>query len=361
MTPIPADRLDAILTRHDIVTATLSAGSADSDTFVQLSRELSELEGVVAAIYAYRAAAANFADIEALIDEPGSDSEMRALAADEKPEAEAGLEAAHRALQLILLPKDSADEKSAILEIRAGTGGDEAALFAGDLFRMYGRYADTKGWKVEVISESEGTVGGYREVIAEVKGKGVFARLKFESGAHRVQRVPDTEAQGRIHTSAATVAVLPEAEEVDIVINDADLKIDTMRSQGAGGQHVNKTESAIRITHMPSGIVIFVQEERSQHKNRARAMSLLRSKLYDAERTAKDAVRAADRKSQVGSGDRSERIRTYNFPQARVTDHRINLTLYKLEEVLAGVALDELVDALVTEHQAELLAAEGMA
>ncbi|KQP31156.1 peptide chain release factor 1 [Methylobacterium sp. Leaf104] len=361
MTPIPAERLDAILTRHDIVTATLSAGSADSETFVQLSRELSELEGVVAAIHAYRAAARNLADIEALIDEPGSDSEMRALAADEKPEAEAGLEAAHRALQLILLPKDSADEKSAILEIRAGTGGDEAALFAGDLFRMYGKYADTKGWKVEVISESEGTVGGYREVIAEVKGKGVFARLKFESGAHRVQRVPDTETQGRIHTSAATVAVLPEAEEVDIVINDADLKIDTMRSQGAGGQHVNKTESAIRITHMPSGIVIFVQEERSQHKNRARAMSLLRSKLYDAERTAKDAVRAADRKSQVGSGDRSERIRTYNFPQARVTDHRINLTLYKLEEVLAGEALDELVDALVTEHQAELLAAEGMA
>jgi peptide chain release factor 1 len=361
MTPIPAERLDAILTRHDIVTATLSAGSADSDTFVQLSRELSELEGVVAAIHAYRAAAQNLADIEALIDEPGSDSEMRALAADEKPEAEAGLEAAHRALQLILLPKDSADEKSAILEIRAGTGGDEAALFAGDLFRMYGKYADAKGWKVEVISESEGTVGGYREVIAEVKGKGVFARLKFESGAHRVQRVPDTETQGRIHTSAATVAVLPEAEEVDIVINDADLKIDTMRSQGAGGQHVNKTESAIRITHMPSGIVIFVQEERSQHKNRARAMSLLRSKLYDAERTAKDAARAADRKSQVGSGDRSERIRTYNFPQARVTDHRINLTLYKLEEVLAGEALDELVDALVTEHQAELLAAEGMA
>ena len=361
MTPIPAERLDAILTRHDIVTATLSAGSADSDTFVQLSRELSELEGVVAAIHAYRAAAQNLADIEALIDEPGSDSEMRALAADEKPEAEAGLEAAHRALQLILLPKDSADEKSAILEIRAGTGGDEAALFAGDLFRMYGKYADAKGWKVEVISESEGTVGGYREVIAEVKGKGVFARLKFESGAHRVQRVPDTETQGRIHTSAATVAVLPEAEEVDIVINDADLKIDTMRSQGAGGQHVNKTESAIRITHVPSGIVIFVQEERSQHKNRARAMSLLRSKLYDAERTAKDAARAADRKSQVGSGDRSERIRTYNFPQARVTDHRINLTLYKLEEVLAGEALDELVDALVTEHQAELLAAEGMA
>lgn len=361
MTPIPSDRLDAILTRHDIVTATLSAGSVDSDSFVQLSRELAELDGVVAAIHAYRAAATNLAEIEALIDEPGGDAEMRALAAAEKPDAEAGLEAAHKALQVILLPKDAADEKSAILEIRAGTGGDEAALFAGDLFRMYAKYADLKGWKVDVISESEGTVGGYREVIAEVKGKGVFAKLKFESGAHRVQRVPDTEAQGRIHTSAATVAVLPEAEEVDIVVNDADLKIDTMRSQGAGGQHVNKTESAIRITHMPSGIVIFVQEERSQHKNRARAMSLLRAKLYDAERTAKDAVRAADRKSQVGSGDRSERIRTYNFPQARVTDHRINLTLYKLEEVLAGEALDELVDALITEHQAELMAAEGMA
>ena len=361
MTPIPSDRLDAILTRHDIVTATLSAGSADSETFVQLSRELSELEGVVAAIHAYRAAAQNLADIEALIDEPGSDSEMRALAADEKPEAEAGLEAAHRALQLILLPKDSADEKSAILEIRAGTGGDEAALFAGDLFRMYAKYAESKGWRVEVISESEGTAGGYREVVAEVKGRSVFSRLKFESGAHRVQRVPDTETQGRIHTSAATVAVLPEAEEVDIVVNEADLKIDTMRAQGAGGQHVNKTESAIRITHIPTGVVVFVQEERSQHKNRARAMALLRARLFDAERTAKDSARAADRKAQVGSGDRSERIRTYNFPQGRVTDHRINLTLYKLEEVMAGPALDEVIDALVTEHQAELLAAEGLA
>ncbi|HEX5867098.1 MAG TPA: peptide chain release factor 1 [Beijerinckiaceae bacterium] len=284
---------------------------------------------------------------------------MRALAADERPEAEAGLEAAAGALRLMLLPKDAADEKSAILEVRAGTGGDEAALFAGDLFRMYARYADLKGWKVEVMSESEGTAGGYKEIVAEIKGRGVFAKLKFESGVHRVQRVPDTETQGRIHTSAATVAVLPEAEDVDIAVNDADLKVDTMRAQGAGGQHVNKTESAIRITHLPSGIVVFVQDERSQHKNRARAMALLRARLYDAERSAKDAARAADRKSQVGSGDRSERIRTYNFPQGRVTDHRINLTLYKLEEALEGDALDELIDALVTEHQAALLAAEA--
>ncbi|GEP11050.1 peptide chain release factor 1 [Methylobacterium gnaphalii] len=359
MTPIPPERLDAILARHDIVTAMLSSGSAEADSFVALSRELSELDGVVAAIHAYRAAMDNLSGIESLID--GGDAEMRALAADEKPEAEAALEAAHRNLQLILLPKDAADEKSAILEIRAGTGGDEAALFAGDLFRMYAKYAETKGWRVDVISQSEGTMGGYREIFAEVNGKGVFSRLKFESGAHRVQRVPETETQGRIHTSAATVAVLPEAEEVDIVVNDADLKIDTMRAQGAGGQHVNKTESAIRVTHIPSGIVVFVQEERSQHKNRARAMSLLRAKLFDAERTAKDSARAADRKAQVGSGDRSERIRTYNFPQARVTDHRINLTLYKLEEVMAGTALDEVIDALITEHQAELLAAEGMA
>jgi peptide chain release factor 1 len=310
----PVERLNAILARHDIVMATLNAGP-EPETFVALSRELAELDPVVAAIRAYQAARENLESLEAMIDDAGTDSEMR-----------------------------------------AGTGGDEAALFAGDLFRMYARYAELKGWKVEIISESEGTAGGYKEVAAEIKGRGVFARLKFESGVHRVQRVPDTETQGRIHTSAATVAVLPEAEEVDIAINDADLKIDTMRAQGAGGQHVNKTESAIRITHLPTNTVVFVQDERSQHKNRARALSLLRARLYDAERTAKDAVRAADRKSQVGSGDRSERIRTYNFPQGRVTDHRINLTLYKLEEVIAGQALDELIDALITEHQAALLA-----
>jgi peptide chain release factor 1 len=254
------------------------------------------------------------------------------------------------------LPKDAADEKNAILEIRAGTGGDEAALFAGALFRMYQRYAEAKGWKVEIMSASEGTAGGYKEIIAEIAGRGVFARLKFESGAHRVQRVPDTETQGRIHTSAATVAVLPEAEEVDVEINEADLKIDTMRAQGAGGQHVNKTESAIRITHLPTGTIIFVQDERSQHKNRARAMSLLRARIYDTERQKLDSERAADRRSQVGSGDRSERIRTYNFPQGRLTDHRINLTLYKLDKVMAGEALDEVIDALTTHHQAAQLA-----
>ena len=354
----PAERLNAILARHDIVMATLNAGP-DPESFVALSRELSELGPVVESIRAYRAAEENLAGLEALI--AGSDPEMRALAEEEWPEAEEKLEEAGQNLRLILLPKDAADEKSAILEVRAGTGGDEAALFAGDLFRMYARYAELKGWKVEILSESEGTMGGYKEIAAEIKGRGVFARLKFESGVHRVQRVPDTETQGRIHTSAATVAVLPEAEDVDIHVNEADLKIETMRAQGAGGQHVNKTESAIRITHLPTGTVVFVQDERSQHKNRARAMALLRARLYDAERTAKDAARAADRKSQVGSGDRSERIRTYNFPQGRVTDHRINLTLYKIEEVMAGTALDEIVDALITEHQAAQLAAQDEA
>ncbi|KAB0265216.1 peptide chain release factor 1 [Microvirga brassicacearum] len=356
----PQERLHAILARHDIVMATLNAGP-DPETFVALSRELAELDGVVAAIRAYHAMEDNLRGLQALLVDPGTDPEMRSLVEDELPEAREAVANAAQDLRVMLLPRDEADEKSAILEIRAGTGGDEAALFAGDLFRMYVRYADLKGWKVEMVSESEGTAGGYKEIIAEVKGRNVFARLKFESGVHRVQRVPDTETSGRIHTSAATVAVLPEAEEVDIAINDSDLKIDTMRAQGAGGQHVNKTESAIRITHLPTGMVIFVQDERSQHKNRARAMSLLRARLYDAERSAKDAVRAADRKAQVGSGDRSERIRTYNFPQGRVTDHRINLTLYKLEEVLAGNALDELIDALTADYQAAQLADQDQA
>jgi peptide chain release factor 1 len=354
----PAGRLDAILARHDIITATLASGP-DANTFVSLSRELAELGGVVEAIRAYRAAADNLSSLEAIADDPATDAEMRALAQEERPAAQGALERAAQNLRILLLPRDEADEKSAILEVRAGTGGDEAALFAGDLFRMYSRYAELKGWKVEIVSQNEGTSGGFKEVVAEIKGRGVFARLKFESGVHRVQRVPATEASGRIHTSAATVAVLPEAEGVDIDIDEADLRIDTMRSGGAGGQHVNKTESAVRITHIPSGIAVVVQEERSQHKNRAKAYAVLRDRLYDAERQRKDSARAADRRSQVGSGDRSERIRTYNFPQGRVTDHRINLTLYKLEEVIAGTALDEVIDALVTEHQAAQLAAEA--
>jgi peptide chain release factor 1 len=263
-----------------------------------------------------------------------------------------------QALRIALLPRDMADDKSVILEVRAGTGGDEAALFAGDLFRMYARYAELRGWKVEVSSVSDGTMGGFKEIIAEIHGDGAYARLKFESGVHRVQRVPDTEASGRIHTSAATVAVLPLAEEVDVAINDADLRIDTMRAGGAGGQHVNKTESAVRITHIPSGIAVVVQDERSQHKNRARAMSILRTRLFDQERQRLDSARAADRKAQLGSGDRSERIRTYNFPQGRVTDHRINLTLYKLDQVIEGGGLDEMIEALITDHQARLLAGD---
>jgi peptide chain release factor 1 len=262
-------------------------------------------------------------------------------------------------LRLSLLPRDAMDERNVIVEIRAGTGGDEASLFAGDLFRMYERYAARQGWTTEIMTVSEGSKGGFKEIVAEIRGRGPFAKLKFESGVHRVQRVPDTESQGRIHTSAATVAVLPEVEEVDIEIKADDLKVDTMRAGGAGGQHVNKTESAIRITHVPSGIVVAVQEERSQHKNRAKAMTMLRAKLYDAEKTKLDKARAAERRDQIGSGDRSERIRTYNFPQGRVTDHRINLTLYNLPKVMEGEALGEIIDALVTEHQAELLAAES--
>jgi peptide chain release factor 1 len=261
----------------------------------------------------------------------------------------------------MLLPKDAADERGAILEVRAGTGGDEAALFAGDLFRMYQRYAEVHRWTVEVLSASEGTMGGYKEIIAELRGIGVFGKLKFESGVHRVQRVPDTETQGRIHTSAATVAVLPIAEPLDLTIDDKDLVIETMRAQGAGGQHVNKTESAIRMTHTPSGIVVMMQDERSQHRNRAKAMDVLRTRLFDMQRRKQADAEAENRRGQVGSGDRSERIRTYNFPQGRLTDHRINLTLYKLPEIITGLALDEVIDALIAEHQAELLGAEDRA
>ncbi len=358
MIVLPQQKMDALLARHAMVESELATGLAP-DAYVRLSREFAELSPVVEAIKAYRSTAKEIAGLAAMIDDSGTDSEVRKLADVERYELLQRKETLAQQIRLALLPKDAMDDHNAILEIRAGTGGDEAALFAGDLFRMYERYAAKQGWKTEILSISEGTKGGFKEIVAEVRGRGVFAKLKFESGVHRVQRVPDTEASGRIHTSAATVAVLPEVEDVDIHINEADLKIDTMRAGGAGGQHVNKTESAIRITHIPSGIVVAVQEERSQHKNRAKAMRMLRAKLYDQERSKRDAERAAERRGQVGSGDRSERIRTYNFPQGRVTDHRINLTIYKLPQVMEGEALDEIVDALVTEHQAELLAAES--
>ncbi len=357
---LPEQKLDVLLARHAAAEAEL-AGQHNSETFVKLSREFAELGPVVETIKAYRAAASELAELEALIADPNTDAEMRALAEGEKGPLQNRIAKLEQEVRTSLIPKDAMDERNVMIEIRAGTGGDEASLFAGDLFRMYERYAAKQGWKVEVISASEGTVGGYKEIVAEIRGRGAFAKLKFERGVHRVQRVPNTEAQGRIHTSAATVAVLPEAEDVDIKINESDLKIETMRSSGAGGQHVNKTESAIRVTHVPSGIVIAVQEDRSQHKNRARAMALLRAKLYDSERAKLDAERAAERRGQIGSGDRSERIRTYNFPQARVSDHRINLTLYKLPQIMEGEALGEIIEALATEHQAELLAAQDKA
>src|SRR3954470_12271624 len=354
---LPQSKLDALVSRLRTVEDDLAAGP-DRDTYVKLSREFSELQPIVEAIKAFQGVENEIADLDAMLNDAATDPEMRALAETEKPALQARREALAHKIRIALIPKDAMDERNVILEIRAGTGGDEASLFAGDLFRMYERFATRNGWKVEIVSASEGTVGGYKEVIAEGKGRGAFAKLKFESGVPRVQRVPNTETQGRIHTSAATVAVLPEVEDVDIKINDSDLKIDTMRSGGAGGQHVNKTESAIRITHLPSGIAIVVQEERSQHKNRAKAMATLRARLYDAQKQKLDAERAAERRGQVGSGDRSERIRTYNYPQARVSDHRINLTLYKLPQVMEGEALGEIIDALVQEHQADLMAAE---
>ncbi|MCA1865413.1 peptide chain release factor 1 [Agrobacterium genomosp. 3] len=356
MAKLPVEKMRELERRFGEIEARMSAGPA-ADVYVKLASEYSELQPVVNKIRDYEKAIAEAADLEALLADKTTDRDMRDLAEMELPEVEARIGELEKDMQVLLLPKDAADEKSAILEIRAGTGGSEAALFAGDLFRMYERFALTKGWKVEVLSASEGEAGGYKEIIATISGRGVFSKLKFESGVHRVQRVPETEASGRIHTSAATVAVLPEAEDIDVEIRPEDIRIDTMRASGAGGQHVNTTDSAVRITHLPTGLIV-TSSEKSQHQNRAKAMQVLRSRLYDIERQKVDSERSADRKSQVGSGDRSERIRTYNFPQGRVTDHRINLTLYKLDRMIEG-EIDELVDALIADYQAGQLALLG--
>ncbi|KAB7615813.1 peptide chain release factor 1 [Amylibacter sp. SFDW26] len=345
---IPEDKLIQITSRFEFLEAKMADGSAVDD-FAALSKEYSDLKPVVDKINDYQRLVADIAEAEEMMSDP----DMKELAEEELPELKAALPDAEHGLQLSLLPKDEADERSAVLEIRAGTGGDEAALFAGDLFRMYQRYCESAGWKIEVIEEAETELGGYREVVANIKGAGVFAKMKFESGVHRVQRVPTTESGGRVHTSAATVAVLPEAEEVDIDLPATDLRIDTMRASGSGGQHVNTTDSAVRIVHIPTGIMV-VSAEKSQHRNREIAMQTLRTRLYDLKRQEADDERAASRKGQVGSGDRSERIRTYNFPQGRMTDHRINLTLYKLDQVMQG-DLDEIIDALIADDQAHKL------
>lgn len=347
------ERLDRIVSRSLELESLLASGIS-GEAFTQASREYAEIEPVVAHINALRQAEQEAAQAELLLADP----EMKELAEGELADIRERLPELSQNVRLAMLPRDAADERSAILEIRPAAGGDEAALFAAELFDLYRRYADLRGWRFSIMDYSDSELGGLREGIAEITGKGVFARLKYESGVHRVQRVPATESQGRIHTSTVTVAVLPEAEEVDVTIDETDLRIDVYRASGAGGQHVNKTESAVRITHMPSGIVVAMQEEKSQHKNRAKAMKILRARLYEQERAQAHASRAADRKSQVGTGDRSERIRTYNFPQGRVTDHRVNLTLYKLDKVMLG-DIDEFVDALTQEEQAALLAAEG--
>ncbi|HLY57412.1 MAG TPA: peptide chain release factor 1 [Stellaceae bacterium] len=346
-------KLDRLVHRHDELRDTL-AGAVAYDNFAKLSKEFSDLTPIVEAVGRLRAAQSEMQDLAPMMADP--DPEIRTLAEAEFVALKEKMPPLEREVQLLLLPRDEADELDAILEVRAGTGGEEAALFASDLFDMYQRYAGLHGWRFEIMSLSEAEAGGYKEATASISGRGVFARLKFESGVHRVQRVPATEAQGRIHTSAATVAVLPEAEEVDIQIDDKDLRIDVYRSSGPGGQSVNTTDSAVRITHLPTGLVVIQQDEKSQHKNKNKAMKVLRARLYDMERQARDAARAADRKSQVGSGDRSERIRTYNFPRGRVTDHRINLTLYKIDKVMTGEALDEIIEALIAEDRAAKLA-----
>ena len=349
-----SEKIDRILARFSEVERAMAAG-ASGEEFVRLSKEYAELEPVVKVARELRSVLSEKEDLEGLVD----DAEMGEVAREELATLLPRIEELERELQVRLLPKDAADERNVILEIRAGTGGDEAALFAGDLFRMYQRYAQSRGWQVEVLSASESERGGYKEIIAAIRGTGAFARLKFESGVHRVQRVPETETQGRIHTSAATVAVLPEAEEVDVQIDEKDLRIDVFRASGPGGQSVNTTDSAVRITHLPTGIVVSQQDEKSQHKNKAKAMKVLRARLYEMERRRQMEERSAERRGQIGSGDRSERIRTYNFPQGRVTDHRINLTLYKLGEIMEGEGLEELVQALITEDRAARLAAQN--
>lgn len=353
MTRIPPDRIAAIEARRDELQALMASGELGGDRFVQVSKEYAEIEPVAVAAGNVRRLRAEGESLAQMTQE--ADDELRAMAVEELRANEGTLAEAERKLALALLPKDAADERPALLEIRAGVGGDEAALFAGDLLRMYQRYADRLGWRTELISASSSEAGGYKEVVVGITGTGVFAKLKFESGVHRVQRVPATEAGGRIHTSAATVAVLPEAEEADVQIDDKDLRIDIYRASGPGGQGVNTTDSAVRITHLPTGIVVIQQDERSQHKNKAKAMKVLRTRLYEAERERLAAERVGARRSMVGSGDRSERIRTYNFPQGRVTDHRINLTLHRLPEILEG-ELDELVGALVAQDEADRLA-----
>jgi peptide chain release factor 1 len=356
MTSISAERIAAIEGRKDELQNAMSAPNLAPDEFVRLSKDYAEVEPVAAAAREVRRLRAELEVLNGMVEDREAEAEIREMASEEADIIRGKLPEAERALALKLLPRDAADDRPAMLEIRAGTGGDEAALFAGDLFRMYQRYAESQGWRVELISASASDVGGFKEVVASVTGQGVFARLKFESGVHRVQRVPATESGGRIHTSAATVAVLPEAEDVDVHIEDKDLRIDVYRSSGPGGQSVNTTDSAVRITHLPSGLVVIQQDEKSQHKNKAKALKVLRTRLYEAERERLASERAGARKSMVGSGDRSERIRTYNFPQGRVTDHRINLTLRRLEEILAGPGLDELVAALIAEDEAERLA-----
>jgi len=353
---IPETKLARLVDRHAALEAQLASGTAGGE-YAKLSKEHAELSPLVQTVETYRNAQREQRDAEALANDPSADPELRSMAEEERATLKERIVGLERELQLLLLPKDAADASSAIIEVRAGTGGDEAALFAGDLLQMYQRYAQLQGWKAELMSLSESDLGGVKEAVLDVQGKGAFAKLKFESGVHRVQRVPVTEAGGRIHTSAATVAVLPEPEDVDVQIDEKDLRIDVFRASGAGGQHVNKTESAVRITHLPTGIFVAQQTEKSQHKNKAQAMKLLKAKLYEMERERVDSARASERKGMVGSGDRSERIRTYNFPQGRVTDHRINFTLYKLDRIVAGDELGEVIDALVAEDQANQLAA----